>query len=273
MMCLKPVPDESRERIFMFLAFVGLNHILLVPVYSQNWSPWLPCDKAIWSRNKATVSSLPGVILKHLYSNQLMQHFPLENLIWSKSLIVHVLSDWVPWNWRWNQASASIYVFLWAGTFLGPDCHSVSLFYLVNRRRSWVSFWRKWYCFALLQRVQPWDKLYQYLLFAAEPYEIIAFKVITQLILVQMDFFWASPVQEELGAKGLVQSAFFHMWTNTDMYRVQEAITTTLYATLSMPRHSYCFYRDKLKWNEAYPDKFIAAWMRILLALTRALDF
>ncbi|CAM6011764.1 hypothetical protein CY35_12G047400 [Sphagnum magellanicum] len=27
------------------------------------------------------------------------------------------------------------------------------------------------------QRVQPWDKLYQYLLFAAEPYEIIAFKV------------------------------------------------------------------------------------------------
>ncbi len=83
--------------------------------------------------------------------------------------------------------------------------------------------------------MQPWDKLYQYLLFAAEPYEIIAFKVITQLILVQMDFFWASPVQEELGAKGLVHSAFFHMWTNTDMYRVQEAVTTTLYVTLSMP--------------------------------------
>jgi splicing factor 3A subunit 2 len=39
------------------------------------------------------------------------------------------------------------------------------------------------------QRVQPWDKLYQYLLFAAEPYEIIAFKVITQLISVQMDLF------------------------------------------------------------------------------------
>lgn len=28
------------------------------------------------------------------------------------------------------------------------------------------------------QRVQAWDKRYQYLLFAAEPYEIIAFKVI-----------------------------------------------------------------------------------------------
>jgi splicing factor 3A subunit 2 len=27
------------------------------------------------------------------------------------------------------------------------------------------------------QRVQPWDKQYQYLLFAAEPCEIIAFKV------------------------------------------------------------------------------------------------
>jgi hypothetical protein len=28
-----------------------------------------------------------------------------------------------------------------------------------------------------MQRVQGWDKRYQYLLFAAEPYEIIAFKV------------------------------------------------------------------------------------------------
>lgn len=28
-----------------------------------------------------------------------------------------------------------------------------------------------------LQRVQGWDKRYQYLLFAAEPYEIISFKV------------------------------------------------------------------------------------------------
>jgi hypothetical protein len=125
---------KAEKAFVMSLAFVGLNHILLVPVYSQNWSTWLPCDKAIWSRNKATVSSLPGVILKHLYSNQLMQRFPLENLIWSKSLMVHALSDWVPWNWRWNQASASIYVFLWAGTFLGPDCNSVFLFYLVNFR-------------------------------------------------------------------------------------------------------------------------------------------
>ena len=29
-----------------------------------------------------------------------------------------------------------------------------------------------------MQRVQGWDKRYQYLFFAAEPYEIIAFKVI-----------------------------------------------------------------------------------------------
>lgn len=33
----------------------------------------------------------------------------------------------------------------------------------------------------LLQRVQGWDKRYQYLLFAAEPYEIIAFKVSTSI--------------------------------------------------------------------------------------------
>jgi len=33
--------------------------------------------------------------------------------------------------------------------------------------------------FFLLQRVQPFDKRYQYLLFAAEPYEIIAFKVLS----------------------------------------------------------------------------------------------
>jgi hypothetical protein len=120
-----------------------------------------------------------------------------------------------------------------------------------DRRRSWVSFWRKWYCFALLQRVQPWDKLYQYLLFAAEPYEIIAFKVITQLISVQMDLFWASPVQEELGAKGLVQSAFFHVWTNTDMYRVQEVVTTTLYVTLSMPWHRCLLLQGQteMKWS------------------------
>lgn len=31
--------------------------------------------------------------------------------------------------------------------------------------------------FLYVQRVQPFDKRYQYLLFAAEPYEIIAFKV------------------------------------------------------------------------------------------------
>lgn len=29
------------------------------------------------------------------------------------------------------------------------------------------------------QRKEPWDKHYQYLLFAAEPYEVIAFKVPT----------------------------------------------------------------------------------------------
>lgn len=31
--------------------------------------------------------------------------------------------------------------------------------------------------FSCLQRVEPWNKDYQYLLFAAEPYEIISFKV------------------------------------------------------------------------------------------------
>ncbi len=27
-----------------------------------------------------------------------------------------------------------------------------------------------------------------------------------------------------------------------------------------------CLHMDKLKWNEAYPHKLVAAWMRILLA-------
>ena len=32
--------------------------------------------------------------------------------------------------------------------------------------------------FLFVQKVETWDKRYQYLLFAAEPYEIIGFKVI-----------------------------------------------------------------------------------------------
>lgn len=32
-------------------------------------------------------------------------------------------------------------------------------------------------CFLGVQRVEPWNKDYQYLLFAAEPYEIISFRV------------------------------------------------------------------------------------------------
>jgi hypothetical protein len=41
------------------------------------------------------------------------------------------------------------------------------------------------YCFSctkiflFVQKVETWDKRYQYLLFAAEPYEIIGFKVIS----------------------------------------------------------------------------------------------
>jgi hypothetical protein len=33
-----------------------------------------------------------------------------------------------------------------------------------------------------------------------------------------------------------------------------------------------CFYRDKLKWNEAYPHKLVAAWMRILLTFLLAMS-
>src|ERR1044072_8793231 len=40
-----------------------------------------------------------------------------------------------------------------------------------------ISVFLTYHIFLWTQRVQPFDKRYQYLLFAAEPYEIIAFKV------------------------------------------------------------------------------------------------
>lgn len=42
---------------------------------------------------------------------------------------------------------------------------------------SQLSLYWIFYFYFLTQRIESWDKRYQYLLFAAEPYEIIAFKV------------------------------------------------------------------------------------------------
>lgn len=101
--------------------------------------------------------------------------------------------DWISWDWRTHKAKAPIYVFLWAGglcfywlILLSLSPLSLSLCYEVQAAlfffksiKPWanISFSFSLITFLLTQRVQPFDKRYQYLLFAAEPYEIIAFKV------------------------------------------------------------------------------------------------
>jgi hypothetical protein len=58
-----------------------------------------------------------------------------------------------------------------------------------------------------------------------------------------------------------------HWWcARIWLVRVQEALTTThQYKLLYALGLGACSYRDKLKWNEVYPHKLVAAWMRILL--------
>jgi hypothetical protein len=66
---------------------------------------------------------------------------------------------------------------LWTSLLYTRPCLNISVFLSVT--------------FLCMQRVQPFDKRYQYLLFAAEPYETISFKVnnCSSLLFIM---FWAS---------------------------------------------------------------------------------
>jgi hypothetical protein len=53
-----------------------------------------------------------------------------------------------------------------------------------------------------------------------------------------------------------------------DVFRAQEAPSiNSLCRPLYVLGLGVCLYSDKLKWNEAYPHKLVAAWARMLLTI------
>lgn len=128
-------------------------------VCSEDWTPWVSCDQAVWPGDKTKISPIPGSFSRNFHT------FLLSYFMYFFYNCVLFDVDWISGDWRPHEAEAPVYVLLWTGGTL-------ILFIYFSLNLPWfnISLW--W-----LQRVQPFDKSYQYLLFAAEPYEIVAFKV------------------------------------------------------------------------------------------------
>lgn len=132
-------------------------------------------DLCCWSHLVGKTLAIVVVVVNYTSPHNFSASY-YSNIIWWYNFFISVNVDWISWDWRAHQAKAPIYVFLRAGLWFW-FCLSTFLFLCVLMSCFSISVFLTFHIFLWTQRVQPFDKRYQYLLFAAEPYEIISFKV------------------------------------------------------------------------------------------------
>ena len=78
-------------------------------VCSEDWTPWVSCDQAVWPGDKTKISPIPGSFSRNFHT------FLLSYFMYFFYNCVLFDVDWISGDWRPHEAEAPVYVLLWTG--------------------------------------------------------------------------------------------------------------------------------------------------------------